>query len=130
MKRFILSALTALSLMAPAHAGGSINVEITPTNAEEEMAMRMGLAFYQLAVNDDASALINQIGNMNGAGIAQNGSGNLGIIDQKGNGHYATLEQNGNNNAYGIFQFGNGANAAVAQNGNGKTGILLQFGLD
>jgi hypothetical protein len=130
MKRFVLSTALVLSTLAavPAHAGGSISFEITPKNAEEETAIRVGLAFYAIAKAIEGDAAVIQNGNGNAAGIGQFGSGNFGVIEQDGDGHEATLTQNGNGNAYGVFQFGEGGSAHVNQNGNGQAGLLFQVG--
>lgn len=130
--RTLFAALTASTLgltafAGPAAAGGSIAIDIVPTDPDHVQAVQVGLGLYAL-VNDLEDGSISQQGMNNLAGIAQNGFGNTGIIEQHGDGHSATLEQNGNNNSYGIFQFGNGASSAVQQNGNGQAGITLGYG--
>ncbi|MCP5039004.1 MAG: curlin [Rhodobacteraceae bacterium] len=127
MKRFILSATLAAFTALPALAGGSISIEIAPSNTDEANAIRAGLAIYSIAQALEGDANILQNGNGNGAGIGQFGDGNFGVIQQEGDGHNATLAQNGDNNAFGVFQFGEGTDAAVAQSGGG-TGLLFQFG--
>ena len=127
MKRFILSTTLALFTAVPALAGGSISIEINPSNADEANAIRAGLGIYALAKALEGDANILQNGNGNAAGIGQNGGGNFGVIQQEGNGHEAVLAQNGGGNAYGIFQFGEGTSGQVSQSG-GDTGLLFQFG--
>lgn len=130
MKRFVLSTALVLSTLVavPAHAGGSVSFEITPKNADEETAIRVGLAFYAIAKAIESDAAVIQNGNGNAAGIGQFGDGNFGVIEQQGDGHDASLVQNGNGNAYGVFQFGEGGSAHVAQNGDGGAGLLFQVG--
>jgi minor curlin subunit len=120
-------AIGSAGFAAPASAGGSIAINVTPKNAKEEQAMRTGLAIYGI-VNAVKSGSIKQYGNGNAAGLAQLGSGNFGVIHQEGDGHNGTLAQNGNGNAYGIFQFGKGTDAHVTQSGNGGTGATFAFG--
>lgn len=127
----LATALTALAvstaaLAAPAHAG-SVSFNLQPRNADEHRVMRAGLGIYAL-VNAVQSGSIRQIGSGNSAGLAQNGSGNLGIVHQEGQGHSGTLAQNGNGNSYGLFQFGRNTSSNVTQNGNGGTGATFQFG--
>lgn len=130
-RKALATALTALvvstaALAAPAHAG-SVSINLQPRNADEDRAMRAGLGIYAL-VNAVQNGSIRQIGSGNSAGLAQNGSGNLGIVHQEGNGHSGTLAQNGNGNSYGLFQFGRNTSKHVTQNGNGGTGATFQFG--
>ncbi len=129
MKRIVLSTALALAALsaAPAHAGGSISFEITPSNAQEERDMRIGLGLVSLALALNGQANVAQNGSGNGAGIAQQGGDDFGLIVQDGNNNTGTLAQGAGSNAYGIFQFGEGNDAAVAQSGGG-TGILVQFG--
>ncbi|MTJ05049.1 MAG: curlin [Sediminimonas qiaohouensis] len=115
-------------LTAPAQAGGNLSVELTPRNAEEERAMRVGLGIYAVVQNAKQAANVNQRGNGNAAAIGQRGNGNYGAVHQEGDGHDASLRQSGNGNAYGIFQFGDGASGHVNQRGNGGTGMLIQYG--
>jgi len=130
-KTLIAAALVATigsaTFAAPASAGGSISINVTPKNAKEEQAMKAGLAIYGI-VNAVKGGSIKQLGNGNAAGLAQFGSGNFGVVHQEGDGHNGTLTQNGNGNAYGIFQFGKGTDAHVTQNGNGGTGATFAFG--
>lgn len=119
----VIALFTAAAM--PANAG-SLSVELEPRNAEEETAMRVGLALYGLAKGSDDQAQVNQNGQDNAAAVGQRGDGHTGVIEQQGDDHEATLQQNGNDNAYGIFQTGEGGNAHVAQNGDGETGLLFQ----
>ncbi len=129
MKRFILSASLALAALSatPSYAGGSISIEITPQNAQEERDMRIGLGLISLALALNGQANVAQNGAGNAAGIGQQGGDDFGLIVQDGNNNTGTLAQGSGSNAYGVFQFGEGNNAAVAQSG-GETGILVQFG--
>ena len=113
---------------APALAGGSLSVELTPRNADEARAMRAGLGIYALVQGAKKSADVTQRGNRNAAAIGQRGNGHYGAVHQEGNDHDASLRQSGNGNAYGIFQFGNGARGHATQRGNGATGMLIQYG--
>ncbi len=112
---------------APAAAGGSVSISLAPANAKQDRAMRAGLGIYAL-YNGIKNGGIRQKGVNNSAGLAQSGSGNLGVVHQKGNGHNGTLQQNGNGNSHGLFQFGRNTNGHVVQNGNGGTGATFQFG--
>lgn len=123
---FVATLLAASSFAAPAQAGGFLSVSLQPRNADEERAMRAGLAIYSI-VNGVKSGSIKQIGSGNSAGLAQNGTGNLGVVHQNGSGHNGTLTQNGNGNAHGLFQFGKNTNGHVVQNGGG-TGATVQWG--
>ena len=114
------------SLTVPATAG-QISINLTPADAEQEKAMRMGLGMYAL-FNGIKNGGITQHGTGNAAGLMQNGSGNLGVVHQEGEGHVGTLEQNGNGNACGLFQFGKNTEGHVQQNGNGGTCASFQFG--
>lgn len=123
----VASVLAMSALTVPAQAGGSISVSLQPRNADEERAMRTGLVLYSIFNNVKSGGSIKQKGSGNAAGLAQHGSGNLGIVHQDGKGHNATLTQNGNGNAHGLFQFGRNTNGHVVQNGYG-TGATFQFG--
>lgn len=120
--------LASAALTAPAQAGGSISFSVNPRNADEERALRAGLAIYSIVNSVKGGASIKQIGSGNAAGVAQHGKGNLGVVHQEGKGHNGTVTQNGNGNAYGLFQFGKNANGHASQNGNGRTGATFQFG--
>lgn len=124
----VAAVLGAAALASPAHAGGSIGFTVTPTSAGEAQAMRAGLAVYSIVNGFNGGSGINQIGTGNAGGLAQNGSGNLGVVHQQGSGHTGTLTQNGSGNAHGLFQFGNGSNGHVVQNGSGDTGATFVFG--
>ena len=123
----VAATLGSGALTQPAQAGGQIAVSIAPASADADRAMRTGLALYAL-FNNVKSGGIKQTGTGNAAGLAQNGSGNLGIVHQEGSGHNGTLTQNGNGNAYGLFQFGQNTGGHVAQNGTGNTGATFLFG--
>jgi minor curlin subunit len=127
MASLVAATIASAALVTPAHAGGSISINLEPKNAKQENAMRAGLTIYAI-VNAVENGSIKQIGNGNSAGLGQLGSGNLGIIHQEGDNHNGTLVQNGDGNACGLFQFGKGTNADVVQNGNGKTCATFAFG--
>ena len=136
MTRKILKTLTAslvaatigsAALTLPAAAGGSISLTYVPTTAEDAQALQTGLALYAL-FNGIQNGSITQLGMNNAAGLAQLGSGNLGIIHQEGNNHNATLTQTGNNNSCGIFQFGQNTNTNITQSGNNGACASLAFG--
>lgn len=126
-KAIIAAVLGATAFVAPAHANGQIAINIAPSNADQEQAMKMGLGFYALYQGIQGGGGITQNGLNNMAGVLQNGGGNFGVVHQEGNNHNGTLTQNGNNNTYGLFQFGQGTNAHVNQNG-GQTGLGFVFG--
>lgn len=128
MKTLAFAAALAASTALPmaASAGGSVALNIAPSNAQEAQALRIGLALYALHNDIQANGHVTQHGVNNAAGIAQ-GSTDQAIIHQEGAGHTGTISQTGGNNAYGLFQFGQNTNAAVSQNG-GQTGLTLLFG--
>ncbi|SHG31031.1 hypothetical protein SAMN02745157_3981 [Kaistia soli DSM 19436] len=114
---------------APALAGGAIGFTLAPRTAEDARAMDFGLRAYALYNGlRDAGAHIDQRGQNNAAGVAQQGAGNVGVVTQRGDGHAATLQQAGNGNSYGIFQFGRNTDTRIAQDGDGNTGAALTFG--
>lgn len=126
MASLVTATIASATLVTPADAG-SISINLEPKNAKQEQAMRAGLTIYAI-VNAVENGSIKQLGNGNSAGLAQLGSGNLGIIHQEGDNHNGTLVQDGNGNACGLFQFGKGTNADVVQSGNGKTCATFAFG--
>jgi hypothetical protein len=129
LKKIAIATVTAATLAtAPALAGGSISVDIKPTNQEQADAMRAGLQIYSIVKGVEDGSLIEQLGNGNSAGLAQIGSGNVGVIHQEGNGHNGTIQQNGNGNSHGLFQFGENTDGHVVQNGDGQSGLTFQFG--
>lgn len=116
-----------LQMPAPAAAGGSVNIYVTP-KGESADAFRKGFQLYSLYRNLKNEARVNQRGSGNAAGVSQSGNGNNALVVQRGKGHSATISQNGNDNAFGVFQFGKKQKADAAQNGNGNVGFLLQGG--
>ncbi len=108
-------------------AGQSKTIILTP-KGKQAQAIREGLRIYGWANNVRNTALVDQRGKNNGAGVSQNGSGNFGAVVQRGRNNSATLAQNGNNNAMAIFQVGRGHTYDASQNGNGKSGIVVQLG--
>lgn len=127
LKTLAFAALTASTLAAPALAGGSVAVNITPANAQEAQALRFGLALFALHQDIQTNGHVTQNGVGNAAGIAQGGPNNQAIIHQEGCNHTGTVNQTGGNNAYGLFQFGCNTTSHVNQTG-GQTGLTLQFG--
>lgn len=127
----LVAGLVGLSISGamtlPVAAGGSVSVQVAPANAKQERVLRAGLGIYAL-YNGIKGGGIRQKGVNNSAGLAQNGSGNLGVVHQEGRGHDGTLQQNGSGNSYGLFQFGRNTGGHVVQNGNGGTGATFQFG--
>lgn len=130
-KSFFAAAALAMTISAPlatpVDAGNSLSISITPGNAEEEQALRFGLALYALHQDIEANGHVTQNGVNNAAGIYQGGPNNQGIIHQEGSGHVGTISQTGGNNAHGLFQFGENTEAHVEQTG-GQAGLTLQFG--
>lgn len=125
----LVGALMAGALpAAPAQAGGTVGLTLTPQSRDAERALRAGLAIYGIANDIRASGSIRQFGRDNRAGLAQDGRGHLGIVHQEGRGHTGTLTQTGRSNAHGLFQFGRGANADIRQDGVGRSGVTVQFG--
>ncbi|MBO0126620.1 curlin [Agrobacterium sp. OT33] len=123
----LVGALAPVGFAAPAHAGGRISFNLAPGNAADGDHLSTGLRAYSL-YRGLKDADIRQLGRGNAAGIAQNGSGNLGFIRQRGDGHAATLQQNGNNNAYGIFQYGRNTQTNVVQDGDNGSGLTFSYG--
>lgn len=127
MAGLIAATVGSTAFVAPASASGQVSITVRPQNADQDRAMRTGLAIYSIVNQVKGGAAVRQKGKNNSAGIAQNGKGNLGIVHQEGKGHNGTLTQNGNGNAHGLFQFGKNTNGHVTQNGGG-TGATFQFG--
>jgi len=133
MKTLALAAAFASAVALPmaATAGdtssGQVSINIAPSNAEEEQALRFGLAIYALAQDIDANGQVTQIGVNNAASIAQGGPNNQAIIHQEGCNNNGSINQTGGNNAYGLFQFGCNTSANINQSG-GQAGLTVQFG--
>lgn len=123
----VVGGLGQVPMALPAHAGGSISVDLAPQNSSDADLFSTGIRAYSLYRNWK-NADIRQLGRGNAAGIAQAGSGNIGFIQQRGDGHSATLRQNGNRNAYGIFQFGRNTRTDVVQDGNDGSGATVSYG--
>lgn len=125
----LVATIVGLSALAyHASAGGSLSVQVAPSGAASERALRTGLQLYSFYNAIEGGASIRQRGRNNAAGISQNGRGNFGVVHQEGRGHHGTLQQNGNGNAYSLFQFGRNTDGHVVQNGRGGTGATVQFG--
>ena len=127
MACLVFLSIGSAGMTTSASAGGTVSISVAPANAKQEKAMRAGLGIYSL-YNGIRNGGIRQKGVDNSAGLAQNGSGNLGVVHQEGRGHEGSLVQNGNGNSYGLFQFGRNTSGHVTQNGNGGTGAIFQFG--
>lgn len=122
----VAGTLASTAMIAPAHAGGSLSITLSPRNADEHRLMAAGLAIYAIS-QSIRNGSISQRGSGNSAGLRQNGRGNLGVVHQEGQGHSGTLQQNGNRNSYGLFQFGRNTSSHVVQNGS-QAGATFQFG--
>lgn len=129
----VLVGLGALQAPAPAEAGGSVTMMITPRGDSADF-ISTGLRIYGLtqqykqAKKSKNTATVKQKGVNNAAALSQKGAGNYGLVYQKGKGHTATASQGGYNNTLGVFQFGKKTNLDVGQYGVGQTGIVLQGG--
>lgn len=124
----MLAVMTSLAVgSAPVLAAQSKTYVLTPKGKQAE-AIRESLRIYGWAQQARNTAIVDQRGKNNGAGISQHGSGNFGAVIQRGRNNSATLGQNGNNNALAIFQVGRGQKIDASQTGNGKAGIIVQVG--
>ncbi|MDB2384124.1 curlin, partial [bacterium] len=112
--------------VAPASAG-SISVMVTPQNAEQEQAMRMGLSMMALMKGMSEQGGISQNGSDNIAGVLQSGGGSQAVIIQEGDGHVGTIDQSGGDNACGLIQVGEETESHIVQNG-GETCMAFQIG--
>jgi hypothetical protein len=128
LKTLAAAALGTAILAGPAAAGGSLSVSYNPTNAQDALTLATALRLYALFEGVKNGGKISQNGMNNEAGLAQYGSGNLGIVHQEGDGHSGTLQQVGTSNTYGLFQFGQNTDGHVTQTGNGQAGATFQFG--
>ena len=126
LKTLVLAAATATCAL-PALAGGSVSFTVSPSNAREAQALRVGLALYALHSDIRTNGHVTQRGAGHAAGIVQVGPNNRAIVHQEGRGHTGTVQQTGGNNSYGLFQFGQNATSHVTQSG-GQSGLTLQFG--
>lgn len=130
-RTFTRSAALSLSLaMAalPAWSDGSISLTLTPRNAGEANALRLGLGLYALQQHLEGGGSIEQFGRDNAAALQQTGDGNWGLIRQQGQGHTGILTQTGNANAYALFQSGKGTDAQINQSGTGGVGVTIVHG--
>ncbi|EAR52031.1 hypothetical protein OG2516_13439 [Oceanicola granulosus HTCC2516] len=119
--------LSALTAAAPPAAAEQIAVSITPTTAEEDALIRLGLALYMLHKDYETNGEVTQRGIDNAAGLYQQGNCNTGLIEQRGRNHTGTLSQRGCNNAHGMFQSGRNTAAHVVQTG-GQAGLTFVYG--
>lgn len=128
-RRMILTAVLAIAPVTPlpALADGTLTLSLTPRDAREAAALRLGLGLYALHRHLDQGGTLRQFGQDNAAMLRQQGGGNWGLIDQRGSGHTGTLEQTGGGNAHALFQSGKGTRAAVTQTG-GQVGITFLHG--
>lgn len=130
----LLAVMLGLGVMqapAPASAGGSIAVMITPHGKNADL-ISTGLQIYALTQqakgNKKNQALLKQKGINNAAAIGQKGGNNLAVVGQKGKNHTVTVDQAGWNNTLGVFQFGKNTDLDIGQAGNGKVGLVFQGG--
>lgn len=124
----VLAAPLAFAASAPAQASGTVSVRIAPGNADQDRAMRAGLAIYGIVRDVQSRGHIHQRGHDNSAGLRQAGQGHRGIVHQEGRGHHGSLSQQGEGHAFGLFQFGRNTRAEVEQTGRGGSGLMFQFG--
>jgi Curlin associated repeat len=124
----LLAFTVSATTLAPAHAGGSIGIKISP-KGKDAQKLKAGLKILSLVqgLNGKNRAKVKQNGKNNCAGVGQKGSNNDALILQEGSGHCATATQNGNNNGLGIIQLGKNTNADVTQNGD-EAGLLIMGG--
>ncbi len=118
--------VASLPMASPAEAG-QVTVRIKP-KGKDARALRTGLAIFGVIQSLKNKARVDQKGNNNAGGIAQNGFGNGALLIQNGNGHTGTITQNGNGNGCALLQFGKNTNGSCNQNGNGQFGLILQGG--
>ena len=125
----LVASLSAVTFAAPAHAGGQVAINFTPTDPDQQQALGMGLQMFSMFKGmSTTGANVSQNGFGNAAGIGQFGSGNHGVIMQEGNGHNGTIQQNGNNNNCGLFQFGENTNGQCVNNGDNGSSVTTVFG--
>ena len=126
----LIGATPVLTATAPAHAGGSFTVEITP-KGKGAQKLEKGLSIWsRIRERRQArgnNANVDQRGSNNSAQVGQSGSGNNALVVQRGKGHSADVSQSGNNNALGVFQFGKNTSSSTTQTG-GQSGLIFQFG--
>ena len=130
MKLPILPCALALVLagIVPAHAGGSVSIEITAQGEKASRVVERLLRKYVRHQNG-GPAHVAQTGYNNSAGLQQSGPGHIGVISQRGRNHSATLTQRGAGHSFGVFQFGKDTDVAASQRGRrGSSGLLFVRG--
>lgn len=126
----LIGAAPVLTATAPAHAGGSVTIAITPKGKGAEK-LEKGLSMWsRLRARREAwrnRANVDQKGSNNAAQVSQSGNGNDVLVFQRGKGHSASVSQSGDNNALGVFQFGKNTSSSTTQTG-GQSGLIFQGG--
>jgi Curlin associated repeat len=121
-----VAGIASLPMTTPAQAG-QVTWHIRP-HGKDARILRTGLALFSAVQSFKNRARVDQSGNNNSAGIAQNGSGNGALLVQHGNGQTGTISQTGNGNGCALIQFGKNTNGSCDQNGNGQLDFVLQGG--
>jgi hypothetical protein len=111
---------------APAYAGGSFTVQITP-KGKGAQKLEKGLSVLSKLQEARNRAKVDQKGSNNAAYVGQSGNSNNALVVQRGKGHSADVSQSGNNNALGVFQFGKNTSSSTTQTG-GQSGLIIQGG--
>lgn len=126
----LIGAMPVLIATAPAYAGGSFSIEITPKGKGAEK-LEKGLGIWSRIRETRQAwrnrANVDQRGSDNAAYVSQSGNGNNALVFQRGTGHSASVSQSGDNNALGVFQFGRNTSSSTTQTG-GQTGLIFQGG--
>jgi minor curlin subunit len=71
---------------------------------------------------------VEQVGNNNGAAVAQTGQDSVAVVRQNGDNLNANIRQNGNRNRFLVRQRGTGSTVNATQNGNNNSMCLAQVG--
>jgi major curlin subunit len=126
----LIGVAPVVTATAPAQAGGSFTVQITPKGKGAEK-LEKGLSIWsKLRDRREARrnrANVDQKGSNNAAYVGQSGNGNNALVVQRGKGHSASVSQSGDNNALGVFQFGKNTSSNTTQTG-GQSGLIFQGG--
>lgn len=117
--------VTALAPMPT--LANSLSLTLNPRNADQALALRVGLGLYALRQDIRDNGHVTQRGVGHAAGIVQNGPGNQAIIHQRGCNHTGTVSQQGQGHAYGLFQIGCNGTHHAHQSGRGQTGVTIQI---
>jgi hypothetical protein len=122
----LIAIAPAITATAPANAGGSFTIAITPKGKKAEK-LQKGLSVLSKIHEARNRAKVDQKGSNNAAYLGQSGNGNNALVVQRGKGHSASVSQSGNNNALGVFQFGKNTSSSTTQTG-GQSGLIIQGG--